>query len=471
VRGWWILVVELRAIEVAWLAMLPARKRILIVGCLLAAGACLIVWLARRESATEKEIKRQLSALRAAGEPTTAQDLARMFPDPPPEEDASLLFGPVFNIVTNTRSRPDNPVSLASWIPRRTNRLEPGALASLSAFVDATLQVTSVWPRVIPEGTRFPTKWERGVTNRLFMDFLAARETTHLCVAHAVCAAEQGKADTAAEILAMGFQLTSSMNPDATLLEHMIRHAAEARLCQTVEQCLSRTSFRAPALVRLSDSIALERDRVWSDHLRVEHCIGLWSFEHIQSGGKIEDITGADREPLWKRMVQWFNFDGKRRVFYSDADYLFYVRTIPERLRISGLPASQLLTAFHRDRQHYASNVVSEWGFAVYTLGPQSVRSHVEGSTRLVVLKTALAVEQYVAVNPNKELKGLNDLVPALLPSVPLDPFDNKPLRYKKLPRGYVVYSIGADGVDNGGLERTNSSMTTNYDVTFTVER
>jgi hypothetical protein len=35
--------------------------------------------------------------------------------------------------------------------------------------------------------------------------------------------------------------------------------------------------------------------------------------------------------------------------------------------------------------------------------------------------------------------------------AVPLDPYDGQPLRYKLLHDGVIVYSVGADGVDNGG--------------------
>jgi hypothetical protein len=42
-------------------------------------------------------------------------------------------------------------------------------------------------------------------------------------------------------------------------------------------------------------------------------------------------------------------------------------------------------------------------------------------------------------------------LVPAVLSRVPLDPFDAAPLRYRRLDKGVVVYSIGPDGEDNGG--------------------
>lgn len=42
------------------------------------------------------------------------------------------------------------------------------------------------------------------------------------------------------------------------------------------------------------------------------------------------------------------------------------------------------------------------------------------------------------------------------------------------LKKGYVVYSVGVDGEDNGGREKpinAKSSDKTHYDITFTVER
>jgi hypothetical protein len=40
---------------------------------------------------------------------------------------------------------------------------------------------------------------------------------------------------------------------------------------------------------------------------------------------------------------------------------------------------------------------------------------------------------------------------------VPVDPYDRKPLRYKQLPDGVLIYSIGPDRGDNGGnVDRRN---------------
>jgi type II secretory pathway pseudopilin PulG len=86
--------------------------------------------------------------------------------------------------------------------------------------------------------------------------------------------------------------------------------------------------------------------------------------------------------------------------------------------------------------------------------------------------QAALAVERYRLAN-DKLPTQLSDLVPGFLPAVPSDPFDGKPLRYKTLAKGYVVYSVGDDREDNGGAEKDSKgvSYVPGTDITFTVER
>ncbi|MDX2119364.1 MAG: hypothetical protein SFY96_14400 [Planctomycetota bacterium] len=50
---------------------------------------------------------------------------------------------------------------------------------------------------------------------------------------------------------------------------------------------------------------------------------------------------------------------------------------------------------------------------------------------------------------------ALDELVPSYLPRVPLDPFDGKPLRYRLKDGKPLLYSIGADLEDNGGVAPT----------------
>ncbi len=45
----------------------------------------------------------------------------------------------------------------------------------------------------------------------------------------------------------------------------------------------------------------------------------------------------------------------------------------------------------------------------------------------------------------------LEDLVPAYLKRVPLDPFSNRPMIYRAQGTNWLLYSVGPDGVDDGG--------------------
>jgi hypothetical protein len=72
-----------------------------------------------------------------------------------------------------------------------------------------------------------------------------------------------------------------------------------------------------------------------------------------------------------------------------------------------------------------------------------------EAQRRLTV--TALALARYQR-KYGAYPRSLAELTPAFLPAVPLDPVDGQPLRYRLEADGrFMLYSIGADGKDDGG--------------------
>jgi hypothetical protein len=61
----------------------------------------------------------------------------------------------------------------------------------------------------------------------------------------------------------------------------------------------------------------------------------------------------------------------------------------------------------------------------------------------------------------------LADLPAEFRPAPTTDPFDGQPLRYRRLPDGVVIYSIGADGKDDGGVTVRKPGLATPPDVGF----
>ncbi|HZM02897.1 MAG TPA: hypothetical protein VFC44_07720 [Candidatus Saccharimonadales bacterium] len=98
-----------------------------------------------------------------------------------------------------------------------------------------------------------------------------------------------------------------------------------------------------------------------------------------------------------------------------------------------------------------------------------------EASTQVSVQLaiTALAIERF-RLERGRLPDELKDLVPQYIDTIPTDPFDGALIRYQRLIRGYKIYSVGADGHDDGGREAPKQKKATDkssYDITFIVER
>jgi len=82
----------------------------------------------------------------------------------------------------------------------------------------------------------------------------------------------------------------------------------------------------------------------------------------------------------------------------------------------------------------------------------QPIMIHFRAVAERRLAATALAIRLYAIDHNGARPAKLADLVPAYLPSLPLDPFaaGGKPLSYVTAP-AHAIYSFGEDGTDNGG--------------------
>ena len=64
----------------------------------------------------------------------------------------------------------------------------------------------------------------------------------------------------------------------------------------------------------------------------------------------------------------------------------------------------------------------------------------------------AVALERFKAEHGSYPDK-LEELVPDFCKSVPMEPVEGVALRYRKTANSMVVYSVGVDGKDDGGLQ------------------
>ena len=150
-----------------------------------------------------------------------------------------------------------------------------------------------------------------------------------------------------------------------------------------------------------------------------------------------------------------------------------FLDMIGEYRRIIELPTHRRVEAVKEVEATYVARLKRSVVWPMHPWRGMVIRLEIEGMARRRAALAALAIERF-RLETGHCPETLGELVPDYLRSVPDDPFDGVLLRYRRLDGGYVVYSVGEDGVDDGGKERPpgeEGAAEQTYDLTFTVER
>ena len=108
--------------------------------------------------------------------------------------------------------------------------------------------------------------------------------------------------------------------------------------------------------------------------------------------------------------------------------------------------------AYHQEFCEVASEAPSFSVSACTTLPPSQFRflTAINAAHRAAVDSVALLLQFHH--RHQKWPKSLEELLPTYLEALPIDPFTAAPLRFAVVEEGIVIYSIGEDLVDDGGL-------------------
>jgi hypothetical protein len=424
--------------------------------------AGVVALLAPKEpSGARRAVEAKLAELRAKGFPVTEEEIGRALPDPPPERDARLLLREAFNLrrPEDIPNFPTLPIIMDGPIPARRKPIPAATMADLERFLSNSDQVLAAVPRDLV-GARFSMGWTNRLTNVPTLPGTEMRAILHCLALKALYEAERGNAARSSEALCKGFAAGRVFNGD-TLVNAMIRVACARIVCAGAEQALNRVRFTSEELRQIDMEVKPDEIDDFRHTFMVERHFGVLTFKDMQHSTR--GLRGIAANIVLR-------FQG-RRSLYRDEDFLSFLNFNEQQIQMHSLPLLERVRGYERLTSNYAVNARSLTSEMVMPDWSKAMRTAAETKARLVALKAALAIERFRLANNNRLPATLDALVPDYCSSAPRDPFDEQPLRYKKLGRGYVVYSIGADGVDNGGAERTNPKNMSDYDVMITVER
>lgn len=285
-----------------------------------------------------------------------------------------------------------------------------------------------------------------------------------LCLASRI-AVQQGDVDEALRAVEAIFPLTESVKAPVIVM-NLVRLSVWRLAIAQIEDLLAYQALSLEQLQRLDAWLGpMESTDGFTQCMIGERCSSLYLFEMPpQEVAMYFNDNGVGLWPLLSIPRKFLGF--------HDLDALSCINAMQAHIDITDLPRHE---AYQRSRA-VGAEYEDELGMLTRMLMPAMGRVYeieLIAVAKTVAARTALAVERY-RQDKGRLPETLDQLVPAFIEQLALDPFDGQPLRYRLLEKGYVVYTVGTDLTDNQGEERRADKDRKNqpqWDETFTVSR
>ena len=404
-------------------------------------------------------VRAALQAIRDAGYPATLEELDAWY-EWPEGENAADLYQQAFAsyVEPNDELQELLPLVGTAELPPPGEPLPEEMKAAISQHLTANKEILELLHEAATiEGCRYAID----LTQAPLVLHLGPMETcARLLALEALLEADEGQTELAARSVGSSLALACSLAEQPTLISLLVRIALDGMAIDDLEWALSKAPLTDAGLAALARAVErAENPEGLTRALVGERCLGSSMIQMFPSapGGP------ADTSPLCTLLVKASGL--------WDMEHTAYLRMMGESIAQSGKPFPDRFAAFQPEATGDREDELPGRHFVASMLALVIDGAAEEDANHTGLMRAAragLAVERYRLARGELPAR-LDDLVPEYLDAVPTDPIDGKQLRYKKLDKGYVVYSIGPDGTDDGGKRKEDSK--TGWDVPFTVAR
>ncbi len=359
-------------------------------------------------------------------------------------------------LIEQQRSAQERP-----WTPNEFPEVAAWLDASqkpLEAILDAARRPRYFSPLVPPEGST--------LLDALMPTEQKSRAAARLLMAHAMLELHRGDVERAFELTLACHRLARLVSEHPTLIGSLIAIALEAIATQGDAAIILDSSFTAEQATAFRQQIqALPSLRRMSDVFdRGERLVGLDSIVGM-SQGRVEGTKpsaaralqlGLDPNPMLRLQNEVYD---EIKAAFSLPDYADRIRTLDDlaqkldkaaqwnRHRIAKMSLAKLFGS--------KATFSQEIGHLLIALTtPTFVQAAISENRNVAqLLLTDIGYSLAIARGETGEFpESLEALVPDQIDAVPLDPFTDDPLKYLRTDGGFLLYSVGPNGIDDGGL-------------------
>jgi hypothetical protein len=354
--------------------------------------------------------------------------------------------------------------NVPSWarelkLPAATNDSAKVVLAGLAVVEKELSEICEATAR---PRSQFPIHWEEGV--EALLPHAGRLKGVQLplerrCAAHLAI----GETNAAFEDAQCALRVSELLREEPLLISQLIRIVQNAIAVRVVWQGLAQHAWTDAQLAAFQNEFA-RRDLLPGMVLAFEgeRACGIAGVDNWISGrSSMSDFTDATESGGSARLpTAAFSRGMFRQNEIALARYhTLQINTI--RAAISNAPQTGLAAV----AKAAADNAVAEEKAGLRSRSPYrvlaamlapatggAVRRAARAETTLRMAMVACALERY-HLKQNVFPEKLDELVPAFLPTVPLDPMNNQPFHYQRTDDGWFqLYSVGLNGQDDGGV-------------------
>lgn len=410
----------------------------------------------------------RVAALKAEGFPVSLDDWEALYVLPEGVENTADIYLKAFECYREPiEQEKDNLPYLGNYpMPESPAAIPDEILDGMSKFLDKNQPALDVLHQAVHvEHCLWPkerdTLW---LSNERYSEL---KDAVYLLQLECLFLSETGQAEKAFLSQRSLVALAQSIQICPSLLDLLIKRASQTRAQESLNRMLNRIAYSDEQLQWLQGQFKAMQglDNLHEAYVIDRICtIAFWNQPYREQG---ENILNSPA-PLPK----FLNYVSG--MIWRDANLSF--DHLEGFLDASQLPLEQRPEAFYQieAEKGQLSPLHVHIKNGINFLAVNNIDMRAIGQLRCA--ETALAIERY-RLKSGQLPQALDELVPEFLEAVPQEPFDGRPLRYVTDDKGYTVYTIGEDGVDNGGLskaqmaEKTGQEDPEEFDWPLTVRR
>ena len=420
------------------------------------------------------ELEAELARIKAAGEPVT---LAEVVPKPvPDEQNAAVLYQKVFNVSFEGGPRPaqeeparDTPRrgfnDMPEWYEKALVDYFKGKQGSVEAQVRQVFEDPVVRKRleILRRASErpycvFPINWQDG-WDALLPHLATFRQATRYVTGKMLITAADGDVDGALAWGRVGLRMSEHAAQEPTLVGQLVGTAMRTIVLVGAERMLSDATPSMAAAAETERHVAgLDASAGYVRAMQAERGLGRWAFtEGVRRGARgIWAVIGdgpspgdGARVPLWVRL--YVGPLGAPVRSFDELQYLAYMREV---LEISRKPFREVGDTLDLAARQFVLPIYRPDPLT-RVLCPAFGRMLLKRDlaiAQLDISRLALALKAYKhrnGVYPQK-LVAVQDLVSG---EVPRDVFSGELLHYESRGEGFILYSVGQNLKDDGGLK------------------